>query len=294
MSHRAVCILLLTIFSAGVGAAPPVGADEGAGAARAPAPDEKARAAELIADMKDARPEVRARAALAAVELQHGSLLSPLLRLLSDPELGVREAALKALATRTDKSAKRRAAAALNPRIARFSRREQDRYELMAVIECLRQLAQPSSVKPLLDGIKLDDELEVARARILAVGYVPHAEAVERLIQFLDRGRRHARAQHDAAVEALRFATGERRNRNPDQWRAWWRENGKDFDFEAVAAARAAAAAHEAERKAKQEEQRRKREERRRKKKEKPPPPEGGQQGPDDASVAAPQRSSSS
>lgn len=256
----------------------PAFADDGDAPPRVPQTADE-RAAELVLAMKNAQPETRTKAALAAVEVQHPKLLSPLLRLLSDKELGVREAAMRALATRADRKGKRKAAAALNPRIARFSRKTSDQYELLIVIEVLQELGQSSSVKPLLDGIQWNDDPEVAKARVTAVGYIPHAEAVERLISFLDRGRK-GETFRGTARRALMILTGQKHNRNPDQWRAWWRENKKTFDLEAVAIAREAAAAERAakaeEKKRRQEEARRKKEERRKKKREQPQPDSGG------------------
>jgi hypothetical protein len=277
MTIRCASTLLLA-FCLACGVVP-AAADEDDAPARDPrTPDEKA--ADLVAAMKSSSPEDRTKAALAAVDLQHPKLVSPLLRLLSDAELGVRESAMRALATRRDRKEKRRAASALNPRIARFSRKTSDQYELLLVIESLQALGQESSIKPLLDGIQWNDEPEVAHARITAVGYIPHPEAVERLIQFLDRGRKGDNFR-GVARRALMFLTGTKHNRNPDQWRAWWRENKKTIDLVAIANAREAA---EAERKAKaeekkrkQEEARRRKEERRKKKKKKPQPGSGGE-----------------
>ena len=156
---------LLLLLAAGIPATTPAAlADEGR---TAPASDEDAKA--LAGRLKGGAPEDRAAAALEAVENPHPVLLSPLLRLLSDPEQGVREAATKALAARQGKDRKK-AAAGLNPRLARLSRRPQHQDELLVVIAALDRLAQVSSVKPLIDG-----------KTVVHLGKVGHRRKVELL-----------------------------------------------------------------------------------------------------------------
>ena len=108
----------------------------------------------------------------------------------------------------------------------RFAGCPADREELLRVIDALRLLQQPASIKPLLDDIDLHMEFDEVEARMYAVANVPHAEAIERLIQFLAKGRRGGsdmKKQRDAAQKALQYATGQRFGHDPDRWRAWWR-----------------------------------------------------------------------
>lgn len=236
-------------------------------------PDEKTQAAALIAAMKDKDPEVRAEAAEKAAANQHASLTSPLVRLLADSELGVRHGAMKALGTRQERAARKKAAGALSPKLKRLGKHPADRDELMRVIDTLRLLQQPSSIRPLLDGIDVDMETDEVKARMDAVAAVPDPEAIERLIQFLAKGRRGGlRPQRQAAAKALQWATGQRFGHDPDQWRAWWREYGKDFSFEAVAEEREAAAREKREK----EEARKKRKEDREKKRKGKKKPDAG------------------
>jgi len=237
----AKCVLsvfLTAVLVLGLVSLPAVWAEDGPGE-----PDEKARAAALIAAMKSKDPDARAEAAEKAAGNQHASLTSALVRLLADRELGVRHMAMQALGTREVRAARKKAAGALTPKLKRLGNHPADRDELMRVIDTLRLLQQPSSIRPLLDGIDGDMELDEVKARLNAVAGVPDAEAIERLIQFLAKGRRGGlKPQRTAAVKALQWATGQRLGHDPDKWRAWWREYGKDFSFEALADEREEAA----------------------------------------------------
>jgi hypothetical protein len=238
-----------------------------------PPADEKAQAAKIIVQMKSKDPEERVKAADAAASLQHDSLTSPLVRLLADKELGVREAALRALGQRGSAAARRKAAAAVAARLTRLDKHPGEKEEIDLVIETLKQLKEPLSIKALLEGIVVGMDLGEVKARLFAVAEVPDKQAIERLIAFLALGRRGGRGAHrKLADQALRYATGSKPGadertvgRDADRWRAWWREHERDFSFEAVAAARAEAAAAAKAR----EERRRKREEAREKRRQK-------------------------
>ncbi|MDF1702656.1 MAG: HEAT repeat domain-containing protein [Planctomycetota bacterium] len=224
--------------------------------------DTKAQAAALIEGFKSKSPEIRVKAATQAKDVQHDSLTSPLVKLLSDKEWGVREAVIAALATRQSKAARKKASSSLVARLPRLTKDTVDEEELLLAIEALGALEQPAAVKPLLGGINLETDIRIVRARMNAVANIPDKKAIEGLIDFLARGRRGgAGAQRDAARKALQYATGadarardhKSSGRDADRWRAWWRENEKHFDFEAVKAARAQAAADAAEEAAKAE-----------------------------------------
>ena len=248
--------------------------------------DEKAQAAELAEAFRSDSIEIRVKALEAAATVQHDSLLRPLAKLLADGELSVREGAIRALAARESSSARKKASSSLAARLPRLAKDAAAVDELLLVVEALGTLAQPSAVKPLLDHITLDTDIEIVRARFMAVAEIPDKKAIEGLIDFLAKGRRGgAGPQREAARKALQYATGanpERDNRkagrDADRWRAWWRENERDFDFAAVKAAReeeAAAQAAKAERKREQQEKRKRAKEERSKKKggKKPPKP---------------------
>ncbi|MDA1193553.1 MAG: HEAT repeat domain-containing protein [Planctomycetota bacterium] len=224
----------------------------------APAADPKAEAAALIDawQAKDADVAARVEAIQAAAGLQHESLTSPLIKLLSVDTWGVREAAVEALASRTDKGDRKKAATALAARLPRLAKPGVARDEHLQAIAALGRLDQPASVRALLGGIDHDTDLEVIRASIEAVAAIPAKESVEGLIDFLALGRRGGREKaRDLARKGLKQLTGaapdednRQAGRDADRWRAWWRENEKGFDFEALRAAREAEAKEAAER----------------------------------------------
>ncbi len=211
--------------------------------------DAAAQLEAVLQGLKAKDAETRVKAATEARNLQDAALTSPLTRLLSDKELGVRSAVIDALGARADKSARKKAASALAARLRRLTKHVADQPELIQVIEALGVLQQSHTIKALMDDIDLEVDTEVVRARLFAVAAVPHKLAIEALITFMAKGRRGGRAKHrDLADKALRYATGaqphkENRSagRDADRWRAWWRENEKTFRFDAVVAARAEA-----------------------------------------------------
>lgn len=257
--------------------------------------DEKDQAAALIAAFKDKDLATRIEAVEAAAQLQHASLTPALIRLLADKELGVREAAIEALGARTADADRKKAAVALAARLGKLDRHPADREELMLTIQGLASLRQRSTIKALLDPIALETDLEQVEARVMAVAEVPHGDAVEALIDFLAKGRRGGRQrQRGLAHKALRILTGQKdmqehatAGHDADRWRAWWKDNQKLVDLEAVAAARHDAAAEkeaQAEKKRQRAEERKKAREDRKKKGDggSPRTPKGKEEAPID------------
>lgn len=220
------------------------------------AEDEKkkleAEARELAGRLASKDAEVLYEAIKEAARNQHALLTDPLIKLLRDKRPEIRLAAVAALGTRFDPTARRKAAKALAARLRRLSRKERDADELMKSIESLRDLAQPVSIKALLSDIDRNTDGKIVRARVMAVANVPHADAVDALIAFAAKSRRMANRGR-VVRDALVYATGERVRGDVDAWRSWWKENRKNFDFQAVKARR-----EEAEQKAAARKQNRK------------------------------------
>lgn len=248
--------------------------------------------ADLLVDMmKSKDSEVRLKAAKDALENTTPVLTSPLIKLLKDDAALVRYAAVEALGARTDKDGKKKAASALAARIDKLEKAKGGHDELMLSLAALRDLAQKGPMKGLMKGIKNDSNLDVAEGRLYAVAAVPSKDAVELLIQFLAKGSRRDRpGQKGAAAKALRWATGAPERglgADPDRWRQWWKDNEKDFDFEAIQAARAEAAAQRAAKAEKDAERKKKRAERKKqgknknKNKNKNAPPKSNDDGSD-------------
>ncbi|MHC4958399.1 MAG: HEAT repeat domain-containing protein [Planctomycetota bacterium] len=231
-------------------------ADEAAKAAQA-------KADELTKTMASKDAEERLSAVREAARNQHKSLVSPLTRLLKDKDVRIRYEAIAVLGLRLVPKDKKTAAKALNARLVPLSKKVQDQEELLKVVSALHDLAQPSSIKPLLD-MKADTDRDVAVARAKAVANVPSKEAIERLIQFGYKDRRGASRTVRTANLALTYATGEKVRGGIEGWRKWWSDNKASFDVEAAAEARLKSRMEKAAKDAKKEERKR----RKRKKKD--------------------------
>ena len=197
-----------------------------------PDADELAKA--LIERLESHDARIRYEALQEASQNQHPSLTSPLIKALKDDYTDNRKRAAQALATRADPKAQKRAATALAHRLPSLSEKEDKTEELVVIAKALGDLGQKSSVKPLLKGLDPKTPRAEAEARLKAVAEIPHAEAIERLMQYGSKGRR-GNTHANLVVAALRHATGQKFGKDPDTWRAWWRENRATFDFEAVA-----------------------------------------------------------
>jgi len=222
----------------------------------------KASAKALVEQLASKEPGVREEALKAAATNQHALLTTPLIKLSKDKDFATRIAALNALGTREHASERKKAAKAVAARLGRLSAKPETRTELMQAIDALHNLAHPISIKPLLDNLSKETDRGIATARLMAVSNVCSAEAVEGLINFAAKGRRMNRLK-DVTRKALKGATGANVAGGADEWRAWWKKNKRDFDFEAVRVAREEAAA---KRKAKEDKKRERKEKRDRKK----------------------------
>jgi len=245
--HRAALAAVLALSFAAV---PPAQAQD---AATPPSTDV------LLERMKSEFAVDRLPAVVAAKEDQDAKLTKPLTKLLKDEAYDVRKAAMAALGAREEKAARKTASKALCARLSPLAKSPDHDGELIEVCRALHDLAQPSSVKPLIKILSADTPEEVAKAVLMAVANVPTDDAIEALIGQMSKGRRRgpARGQRRSAVAALRYATGEDERNDPDLWRAWWKTAKKSFDHEAAAARRSGQRQEDADR----EERKRKRRE---------------------------------
>ena len=193
-------------------------------------------------------------------------LTSPLTKLLKSKNPAVRYGAIETLATRALAAEQKKAARSLAARLKPLATKEDDREELLKVIQALHDLAQESTIKALLDS-KNDEDRDVRQARAMAVANVPTKEAIERLIQYGYKDRRGQGRTRDIAVKALRYATGEQLKGGIEVWRKWWSDNEKTFDPVAAADARKEKRVAQADKEAKREERKRKQREKRERKK---------------------------
>jgi len=233
---------LALVVSLAMAAASDARADGGAGAAPAAPTPAAPDAAKLALSLKSTDRQERLAATEQAKGVQDEKLFAPLVDLLEDEDLAVRHAAIEALGARTAPEARKKAAAALAPHLAKTAKKPELEIEVIATANAIGLLAQPSSVDALTADIGVDTSIDVVRARLSAVANLPCAEAIEALIQFLAKqGRGRGSQQIPACRQALKDATGEDFGGEADKWRAWWRDAKKNFDFAAAAKRREAA-----------------------------------------------------
>ncbi len=219
----------------------------------------------VVKDLRDRDRGVKLLAIAECAEFPDSTIGVQLTKMLKDKDFEVRMAVVDALSKRKSDADRKRAAQALSARLKPLAGKLQTAEEYEAVIDALGKLAQPLSIKSLLD-MTIEEERSTALARLMAVAEIPHKDAIDALIQFGSKGRnRGTNNQRDSTVKALRRATGQKFNRDMDKWRAWWRENRDTFDFKMMKEERAAEAEAAAEREARQAEKRRKRAEKRKK-----------------------------
>lgn len=230
--------------------------DAGRDAAPAPTVDQ------LVADMNDDKFVIkRIDAAAAAKSVQDPKVLPPLVKLLKDEHTEVRSLAVAALGARREPEQQKKAAEALASRLKSLADKPEFGVERTQIAHALHDLAQPVSVEALLADIEAGMGLDEVEARCRAVGNVASPKAIEALIGLMQKGRRDGSGWRACCAKALEYATGERMGNDPDQWRAWWKDHEKTFDFELAADRRR----REAEAKAEKEQQRQKAKERREK-----------------------------
>lgn len=233
-------------------------------AAAGPEPG-KEEVAALVKRLASRDREDRLAAVHDAAAVQAAALVTPLTRLLKAKDPEVRLAAIDALAARTETKAQKKAAPAVVRRLQAIEGKEGHDGEIEKLLEALHDLAQKTTIKPILSGIDLDTSREELNDRLMAIANVPDASAIEALIGFASSGRKHGRARRDSTRKALRYATGEDMRGDVEAWRRWWSANKKKFDFVMAAHEREQKRAEAAEKKKKREERRKKKEERKKK-----------------------------
>jgi hypothetical protein len=205
-----------------------------------PDAEREKKVAALLERLKATDAGERKAAAVAAASEQDARVTAALVGALTDADGQVRRAVIAALAARTEDAAKKDAASALLGRTARLVQYADMQDELIAVFNALHDLALPTIVRPLADGIDLERrEPAILEARLRAIANVPNADAITSLIDVMAKGGKSNAWWKKAVREALIYATGEKFGPDPDPWRKWWKDHGKDFDFAAASARRA-------------------------------------------------------
>jgi len=228
---------IVAAFALSVLAASALAGDPPAPPAAAPEP------AKLVDAMKSKDKPARLEAAQQAKDVQDEKLVAPLAALLDDDDVSVRHAAIEALGRRTAPETQKKASAALAAHVPKLAKKADadSEAELIATVQALGALAQPSALDALTSDIEVGTSPDVVKARLMAVANIPTADAIDALIQFLSKqGRGKNGPQREACRAALMDATGEKLGNDPDAWRAWWKDAKKTFDFAAAAQRRAA------------------------------------------------------
>ena len=211
-----------------------------------------ADAAAIVKKLGDKNDQIVLEGLAEAANEQSKSLTASLVKLTKHKNPAIRQTAIACLGGRTDVAAKKKAASSLAARLKPLSKDPHDKTEILLVIQALHDLAQPTTIKALLDTPN-DAERDVREARAMAVANVPSKEAIERLIQYGYKDRRGEARTRDIAVRALRYATQDNTKRGIEGWRKWWSDNKKSFDPESAADKRQEARDAKAEKDAKRE-----------------------------------------
>jgi hypothetical protein len=205
---------------------------------------EQTRITALVDRMKATDVEVRKAAVQEAKTEQDERVTSALSRALSDADADVRAAALEGCLARTEAPAKKAAATAVATRLKTVAEKAALRDEALRLIQGLHDLAQPGTLAALEARLGVDVPPDELAARLRAIANLPSKAAVEAIIDFrASGGRLGARTElgyrRRYAREAFRYATGVDVGPDPDAMRKWWKDNEKEFDFEAAARRRA-------------------------------------------------------
>lgn len=218
--------------------------------ARADTPTDVAEAARkeatALAERLKSKDPAELKAALGdAAKHQHPLVTTALCRLVGDVEGSVRDALAAALVGRTELDGRKAAARAIEARVERIQKSDDDLTERIAWIGVLHDLAQPSSLRVLAAETGLDRSADELAARLRAIANLPSADAIEAIIQFRSSGNRRGQPDPTGAQrgrlarDAFRYATGVDVGHDPDAMRAWWKDHAKTFDFDAAAERRA-------------------------------------------------------
>jgi HEAT repeat protein len=247
MARRLVVALLLFAGPVVAGSFDGSFAAAGDGPAGTPPPRDAGKADDPIAALlgklkEDNEYETRMEGLKEAKTVDDVKVIPALGKLLKAPEKAIRVAAIEDLGARASTETRKKAAAVLNERLkpldALLEKDPTQKDEVVAIAHALHDLAQPSSIEPLLEKIDIYEDLDVLEARMMAVGNIPDAKAIEGLIDVMGRGRRNGGGHASVCAKALRYATGASLNNDVDGWRAWWRVAKPHFDFEDAAAKR--------------------------------------------------------
>jgi len=105
-----------------------------------------------------------------------------------------------------------------------------------SLIKAIGQHESPSSVEPLMDNALADHPKEVTVARIYALGRIRHVDALEGLMDLMQKTGKATRRKGSSQPLIKQFAvslsvlTGEAFGDDEEAWTKWWRANRKGYE----------------------------------------------------------------
>ena len=177
---------------------------------------------------KDGKPEQRIEAIRASVDAVDKKVIELVAKGLKEKDGKVVEAAVDTLGRmRHPESAK-----AL---VAYYNRDKKTLYkdhesELVDLVKALGRQGDPAGIEVLTDNVAGATGYPVIQARIMALGNIRDAKAVEAILGLTKAvGPNTLDRYMDDVRLALMALTGEDRGKDSLQWEEWWREHKKDY-----------------------------------------------------------------
>lgn len=195
----------------------------------APTPERiEAAAKALETAFKDGKPEQRVEAIRASVDAVDKKVIELVAKGLKEKDGKIVEAAVDVLGRmRHPESAK-----AL---VGYYNRDKKTLYkdhesELVDLIKALGRQGDPAGIETLTDNVAGATGYPVIQARIMALGNIRDARAVEAILSLTKAvGPNTLDRYMDDVRLALMALTGEDRGKDSLQWDEWWREHKKDY-----------------------------------------------------------------
>jgi HEAT repeats len=194
------------------------------------------RVEQVVGDLerafKDGDAAARAAAIQAGVGVVDARVIAQIAKGLKDKDTQVSLAAMDALGRMHHPDA----AAALNAYYKRAKKElAKDEDRLAALLKAVGRQGDPSGIDVLLDSPMSAKGYPVIQARILGLGNIRDAAAVEGVFSLMGLvGKRTADSYMGDIRLALLQLTGEDRGLDPLQWEAWWRDHKKGYELPAA------------------------------------------------------------
>jgi len=198
-------------------------------AQRGPTPERiEAAAKALEAAYKDGKPEQRVEAIRASVDAVDKKVIDLVAK-------GTKEKDGRVVAAAVDALGRMRHPESAKALVGYYNRDKKTLYkdhesELVDLLKALGRQGDPSGIEVLTDNVAGATGYPVVQARILALGNIRDARAVEAILGLTKSvGPNTLDRYMDDVRLALLALTGEDRGKDSQQWEEWWREHKKDY-----------------------------------------------------------------